>query len=414
MFKTHWAFWPGDKTVEFERQPDVVVAADGTFTLQIDEDSIYSLSTLTTAAKGTVPTPPPPSLFPTAHVDNFDACPLSSEAAYFADQNGIFECVACAGRAGTCMQQKVPQKPITWGGDIRPHSLIGHRDSKNMSINADALILVAGASTMFGVRMQGTDNSQGLLWSLDTTGSWWVHTAISDVNDASKAIAHGTTPSPVTPGVWYTYRLDVNGSSLNAWINGVPVITNLNVAKETTSGHGLIGTRFYNEFTMIDNFAIYSAYTTCGATPLVAGAPISVAYCSSEVGLETSVGTRWDFTTLDAPHGWTGVFSLRSDPTLCLASQGAANMLVLATCDKTDPNQIWSWKFDGESPDGERTSSIFHPNNNLCLDVMNNVPDIGAQMDAWACNKGGNQNFFYDWDAGEIASETLSVCAGVC
>ena len=53
-------------------------------------------------------------------------------------------------------------------------------------------------------------------------------------------MSHGTTPSPVTPGVWYTYRLDVNGSSLNAWINGVPVITNLNVAKETTSGHGLV------------------------------------------------------------------------------------------------------------------------------------------------------------------------------
>lgn len=48
-----------------------------------------------------------------------------AEAAYFADQNGIFECYPSGDpNHGTVMRQMIPLRPITWGGDIRPHSLV--------------------------------------------------------------------------------------------------------------------------------------------------------------------------------------------------------------------------------------------------------------------------------------------------
>ena len=47
-----------------------------------------------------------------------------------------------------------------------------------------------------------------------------------------------------------------------------------------------------------------------------------------------AVNSRWDFNP-STPNGMVGTFSLRSDASLCLASDGtAAAMLVLAPCNK--------------------------------------------------------------------------------
>ena len=78
---------PGDKTSEFVNMGTVPVVNDR-FTLAITVDSMYTLTTLKTLNKGTFATPPAPVYFPSAWTDNFDACPLSSEPAFFADQNG--------------------------------------------------------------------------------------------------------------------------------------------------------------------------------------------------------------------------------------------------------------------------------------------------------------------------------------
>ena len=71
---------------------------------------------------------------------------------------------------------------------------------------------------------QGTDNSQGLIWSADTTGNWWLHSQISDVDQPSKAIATGTLPATLAAGVWHTYRIDVNGTVFRAWMDSQPVL----------------------------------------------------------------------------------------------------------------------------------------------------------------------------------------------
>ena len=415
VWMTHWAYYPGDQTQEFVKLAPVAVGTDGTFVLNITVDSLYTVTTLTTGNKGTFGVPPVPTLFPAAHTDNFEACTISSEAAYFTDQNGVWECVPSNDPAhGVVMRQMVPLKPVTWGGDIRPHSLIGHRDGFDTSLVADFYIEEPGASVMLGVRMQGTDDSQGILWAVDTTSTWGVWNSISSVGGAP--IASGTSPVAITAGAWHTYRIDVNGSLLNVWVDGQPAVAAFNVSGMTNSGHGLIGTKEYGHYTQMDNFQLFTRYHACGATPLVAGAPVGVVDCSAELG--PVAGSQWVFTAV--PNGRSNsTIALRSQPTLCLAAtsgtQGA--MLVLAACNAGDPNQLFAWSFDGVSPDNERSASVFLAGSNnpkLCIDIVGQTPDIGAQMDVWECNNGGNQNFFFDYDAGEIASEWSSTCLGVC
>ena len=413
LWYTHWAYYPGDKTVEFELQAPVQVV-NGKFTLNITVDSLYTLTTLTTGNKGSFGAPPPtPVLFPSAHTDDFENCPISSEGAFFTDQNGIWECMPSNDpKHGTIMRQMVPMRPVTWGGDIRPHSLIGHRDGKDSSMVFDAYIEEPGASVMLGVRMQGTDNSQGIIFGIDTTSQWGVWRQISDVTDMSKALLTGTsTTISITSGVWHTYRIDVNASNLNVWIDSSPIIVNWNVTANglTNSGHGLIGTLLYGHYTQFDNFQLYTAYTQCGATPLTVGAPVSVVDCNAEVG--PSPGSQWIFTAVPN-SGQTSLIQLRSNTSLCLFSN-ANDMLELANCDPSNAQQLWKWNFDGIAPDGERKSEISLANGN-CIDIVGQVPDIGAQMDSYKCNNGNNQAFFFDYDAGEIANEWSSTCIGVC
>jgi hypothetical protein len=153
-----------------------------------------------------VPTPPAPTLFPAAWTDDFEACPISSEAPYFADQNGVFECMYSGDAThGIVMQQMVPLRPVTWSGDILPHSLVGHRDTRDASLVIDGFIGEPGASVLLGVHMQGTDDSNGIIFSLDSgANKWYIHSSIGAVSSPSSAVASGTPNVAVAPGQWHT------------------------------------------------------------------------------------------------------------------------------------------------------------------------------------------------------------------
>ena len=278
-----------------------------------------------------------------------------------------------------------------------------------MSLVTDAYIEEPGASVMLGLRMQGTDDSQGILFAIDTTSVWGVWHSVSAVGNAPSST--GTSPVAISAGAWHTYRADVNGTLLNVWIDGTPVITNLDVSGYTNSGHGLIGTKAYGQYTQYDNFQLYTAFTTCGATPLAAGAAVNNVVCSAEVG--PVAGSQFSFA---APpnSGLNATISLRSNPALCVAANAATNLLELAACNPADGQQQWVWTFDGIAPDGERGSSIELAGQKLCIDIDNQVPDVGTQLQVYNCNRGTNQAFFFDFDAGEIANEWSSTCIGVC
>jgi hypothetical protein len=418
VWYSHFSFASGDETVEFESLGPIQVGSDGTFSLNITVDSMWTLTTMSTGGKG-VPSQAvaKPFLFPSAWTDSFESYPESSEAAYFADQNGIFE-IKYSGDAthGMVMQQMVPLKPVTWGGDIRPHSLIGHRDTFDASFVIDAFITEPGASALLGVHMQGTDNSEGILILFSDESTWSLYAKISDVNAGGGPIATGATPVPVRAGEWHTYRLDVNGSSLNVWVDGQAAATNVNVSTLTTSGHFLIGCGEYGQYTQFDNIQLYSTFVDCSAAVPAVGSPVVMASCIAEVGPLSQ--TLWNF---DAPPNngvgrWNGTFSLRKFPNLCLAAAPAdvnnVRWLTLATCDASSPSQQWTWTFEGIAPDSERKSQISLAGD-LCIDQYSQSSDIGKPLDARPCNGGGNQAFWYDFDEGMIGNEATSLCVGV-
>jgi hypothetical protein len=358
--------------------------------------------------------------------------------AYFSDQNGIWECADSGdGDHGIVIQQLVPLKPIAWGGDIRPHTLIGHRDAKNTSFVIDAKVDQAGGSLFVGVHMQGTDdytgNDYGIFFTVDSTdSSWAIYDSLEDVGSLEAAKLRGTlprvwytyfpdaTPTGVLQGVWHTYRVDVNGTAahgflVNVWIDGNLLVHNFSYDGMTTSGHGSLGTIDFGHFTQFDNLQLYSAYSHCHSE-LTPGAVVAIVECSSEVGLADASQWAW---VPEIIGGWTGAFRLRSNASLCIESIPVGDdawPLQIHECDPTNPYQIWEWNFQGISPDYERKSIIFNPDFNRCFTIDSNVgPDIGSPMFASQCAESNNgQLFWFDQDAAEIGNEWSSTCMGVC
>jgi hypothetical protein len=67
--------------------------------------------------RGTIPTSGPSKSFPVPYTDDFEGYPLSSEAAYFADQAGSWEIVQASDLShGLVMRQTVRVQAVCHGG----------------------------------------------------------------------------------------------------------------------------------------------------------------------------------------------------------------------------------------------------------------------------------------------------------
>jgi hypothetical protein len=459
LWRTHWAFDDADAAAaEFERQPDIAVGADGAFTLRVEVDSLYTVTTLLAAGAKGAPSPSPPapsqaSQFPAWVEDDFEACAPPAEAPLFCDQSGAFECVDSGDpRRGVVMRQAVPVKPIGWGGDVRPHSLVGHRDAVNSSLQVAVSLPDANATALLGLRMRALIDSQGVVFGVNASApEWAVWSSVSNAGHA-QAFARGALPAPLGVGAWHALRLDANGSLLRAWVDGAEVTPpgGLEVGALGVSGHAMIGAGDFGQFPLFDAFSLASSATLCDqAAAPAAGAQLATVQCSSEVGVAPLSTFAFLPANLSADP-WTGQFALRSTlggaaPPLCVATVNASAAgeaagswpLVLAACDAGDALQRWTWNFDAVCPQNKRTSNIYSAAAGRCIDMgagaqldaaaeaqRLGIPNegmsgtIGTPMVAAPCagvgGQSSTQNFFFDNRAGEFANEGSATCVGVC
>ena len=418
VWKTHWSFGGGDVTEEFIEQTPITVIGHS-FTITIDVDSLYTITTVTSGHKGTFAAPPPPATFPEMYSNDFESCAASSEGAYFSDQNGAWECQPKSNDPthGVVMRQMVPFMPIGWGGDIRPHSLIGSRDLVNTSMWVDARLTAANGSLILGARLNGTTESNGIIFSFNTEGAWNVTGSMSKVQ-ATTAIASGSLSITLPVDSWHTFQLDVNGTVVQLSVDGKVEVSSLDVQWAGSSGHNGVGTVQFGHYTEIDNFFLYSTQVSCSAAAPVAGNALKAVSCASEVG--PRLGGQVIFTPLDASTcpfgspcaGSKGTFSPASDLSLCFAVVTGVSTddwpIILATCDASSPAQIFAQDYTMLY-----NSQIQHVDSsrNICL----SAPDVGSFALAHYKAPSTCESFVYVGDEQEIVSiNSGSICLGFC
>ncbi|KAM9555784.1 galactocerebrosidase isoform 1-T1 [Guaruba guarouba] len=230
----------------------------GSFSLDLNVDEVYTLTTLKTGQKCGYPEPPPPQPFPSNYKDDFNIRnPPFSEAPNFADQTGVFEYFINASDPGDhvfTLRQVVVQRPITWASDAdQTISLIGNFKWVNMTVTCDIYIekqrdggvFVAGRVDNGGIYVRRT---KGVFFWVFSDGTYRVTGDLAGEEILMKGL------SGVRDNAWHTLTLNIQGTSASGLLNGYPLWENVTIS-QPSNGWAAIGTRSF-EFAQFDNFHV--------------------------------------------------------------------------------------------------------------------------------------------------------------
>lgn len=212
--------WRTNRKNWFERIQEITPVARR-YTLQIDADSVYTLTTTTGQHKGSV-APPPERPFPMPYRDDFEHYAIGNTTPnYFIEQNGAYEVVACAGgRPGKCLRQVVNESPIVWGtyqpaNLLGTASIIGDKNWNNYTVSADLYLEEPGYGRVMGRVSRATLDGEisGYQLYVYETGRWGLRTSTKE-----GVIASGS--SGVRLNQWHTLALTFHDDRIFAAIDG--------------------------------------------------------------------------------------------------------------------------------------------------------------------------------------------------
>uniref|UniRef100_A0A8C1GYV8 Galactosylceramidase a n=1 Tax=Cyprinus carpio carpio TaxID=630221 RepID=A0A8C1GYV8_CYPCA len=242
------------KDTLFQRSSPVNVY-NGSFTLKLDVDEVYTITTVKTGQRGSYPEPPKSRRFPKNYSDDFTVDnPPFSEAPYFADQTGVFEYFRNStdnGPHAFTLRQVVPERPVTWVRDAdQTISIIG---DYNLNVSCDVLIetpITGGVFVAARVDQGGGSvrEAKGVFYWIYANGTYKVTNDIG----GQRVLAEGL--SGTREGVWYTLTLSVKGYLATGMLNGYPLWKNA-VVLEPKNGWAALGTLSF-EYAQFDHFEV--------------------------------------------------------------------------------------------------------------------------------------------------------------
>jgi hypothetical protein len=336
----------------------------GTFSVTLQPNRVYTLTTTTGQGKGTA-TSPAPATMPLPYTDSYDSYAVGHEAKYLSDMQGAFEVAACgAGRAGRCVRQATPRAPIAWTQIADPHALLGDITWSNYKVSSDVLLEQAGQVTLTGrATWQRRFDARGLnayYLRASDTGAWAL--VRNDVNRANTVLASGTVAALGT-NRWHNLALTFAGSTITAQIDGTTVTT----VTDSLWPKGQVG--------IGTGQGVLAQFDNLSITPVTGPAP-------PDTGRFVGVGSG---RCLDV----TG------------ASQTNGTGLIIWDCEGTT-NEQWTHQDNG-------ALTVY---GNKCLDVPGHATTPGTAVAIWDCNGGANQQWTLT-PAGTIVGVESGLCLDV-
>ncbi|XP_064598914.1 galactocerebrosidase-like [Liolophura sinensis] len=126
----------------FFKQMSPVSVINGTVTLELGIDEVFTLTTLKVGGHGNAPTPPPYQPFPLPYDENFEGYPENGEPNNFAQQVGSFEVVKSSdANRSKVLRQVVLEDPIDWCPHINlafPLNVIGSVEWRDVHVEVEA------------------------------------------------------------------------------------------------------------------------------------------------------------------------------------------------------------------------------------------------------------------------------------
>jgi hypothetical protein len=362
-----------------------ITPSNGSYSLTMQPNRIYTVTTTTGQAKGTASGPANSGLG-LPYSDNFDSYATRKEAKYVSDMQGSFEVRPCAaGHGGQCLQQVAPVKPIEWQGDSDAFTLVGDPGWVDYTVSVDVNMQQAGVVTLLGranIQKRPQRNQAAYQLRISNTGAWSI--ARNSSGGILTTLASGTRPA-LGLNSWHNIKFGFAGNQLTATADGA-TLGSVN-DRSFVSGNVGIGVVGYqtNQF---DNLSI---------TPNAPGSFGGVlkgqesGLCVEVPGASQTNGTAvnlWDCNG-GANQSWTltPAKQLQVYGTKCLHVNGGgtADGTVVQIYDCSNSGaQSWT-----VNPDG----SVVNTGSGKCLDANGHGTANGTALVIWGCNGGVNQKF---------------------
>ncbi len=242
--------WRSNAREQFVRLDDIT-PADGAFTVTLEPNAIYSISTTTGQQKGSFANIPPSKPFPLPYYDDFHGY-TSGKAwgylpHYLADITGIFEIADRPDGTGKCVRQVLKEKAQSWAPEWMPYTIFGDKGWKDYEVSADVYLDDGGFAGVMG-RVSNTGSGYGctpkgyyLRLATDGTCSLYVVNQGGGRNAGGQS-AEGTQlatgkAANVAGKQWHNLKLQLSGSTLKGFVDKKEVLT----ASNGALGSGMAG-----------------------------------------------------------------------------------------------------------------------------------------------------------------------------
>lgn len=223
----------------FVRQSDVPVR-DGAFTLELQPNCVYSLTTTRGQGKGSPSGHiPPKTPFPLPFAAAFNEEALHQPGRFFCDVHGTFLVTERADHQGRCLSQTTLRQGIPWGARaFSPQTIVGdinwkdYRAAVDIQLPGDGLAILWCRATLAGNPQQFllpglAPKFQGYAFVMDAKGTWHLQAP-------ERQLAQGHIAAP--GAVWHRVGLAVKNDELCATWDGQTLAR----VTDASLSHGLI------------------------------------------------------------------------------------------------------------------------------------------------------------------------------
>jgi len=221
--------WRSNATAQFQKQPDVT-PVNGSFTVSLDANSIYSISTTTGQQKGAA-TPAAAANFPMPYYETYDHYAdfnsVGYRPYYHDDIAGGFELYKRPDGTGQCLRQVISQPAQSWAPETNPYTIVGSTAWTDYEVSADVSIeTTSGWASLLG-RISSTGTGYGTSpnaysMTMTPTGAC---TLYASTTSSSTATTLASGQATLAAGSWHNMKLVFQGTSIKGLVDGTQVLT---------------------------------------------------------------------------------------------------------------------------------------------------------------------------------------------
>jgi galactosylceramidase len=244
--------WRSNAREQFIQQAGIK-PNNGSFTIALEPNSIYSISTTTGQQKGAFANVPAEQKFPFPYYETFDEYSAPEQFGYLphytADIASIFEIADRPDKTGKCLRQVLDKKAQSWAPEWMPYTIIGDEHWQDYEVSADVYLDNGGWAGVMG-RVNNVGDGygcapKGYYLRLAADGSCVLVTIsgkageveLGDKEHQARLLAAGNsgekgekqmaagTAANVAGNQWHNVKLQFSGSTITGFVDGAQVLS---------------------------------------------------------------------------------------------------------------------------------------------------------------------------------------------